>query len=73
MIKVLMFGCNGQMGRVISDLVNDMDDIVIAAGVDAVKKGKKDFSVMNLFRQIFLNSDQSRILTDLCMAWTPQY
>lgn len=47
MIKVLMFGCNGQMGRVISDLVNDMDDIVIAAGVDAVKKGNEGYPVFD--------------------------
>ena len=47
MIKVLMFGCNGQMGRVISDLVQDMDDMVIAAGVDAFKRGNEGYPVFD--------------------------
>jgi len=35
MLKILLFGYNGQMGQVIRGLVKDMDDVIIAAGVDA--------------------------------------
>ena len=35
MIKALIFGCGGSMGRVLADLAQESDDIEIAAGVDA--------------------------------------
>lgn len=35
MIKILIFGCGGSMGRVLADLAQGSDDIEIAAGVDA--------------------------------------
>lgn len=34
MLRILLSGCNGRMGRVISDLVAESDDMTIAAGVD---------------------------------------
>lgn len=34
MVKILMNGCNGFMGRVICDLIDDMDNVQVAAGVD---------------------------------------
>ena len=34
MVKMIMHGCNGAMGRVITDLAKDMDGIEIAAGID---------------------------------------
>jgi 4-hydroxy-tetrahydrodipicolinate reductase len=34
MIKVLIFGCGGSMGRVLADLTQASDDIEVAAGVD---------------------------------------
>ncbi len=43
MTKVLMFGCNGHMGHVICDLIQDMDDVEVAAGVDAVAAEEKPF------------------------------
>ena len=45
MTKIIMFGCNGQMGRVISGLIDGMDDIMIVAGVDAVSAGDEDYPV----------------------------
>ncbi len=35
MIKILMHGCNGRMGQMISGLVRDEDEMMIAAGVDS--------------------------------------
>lgn len=40
MIKVLIFGCGGSMGRVLADLVGGTDDIEVAAGVDAFVEGE---------------------------------
>ena len=34
MIKILMHGCNGRMGQMISGLVRDEEEMMIAAGVD---------------------------------------
>lgn len=34
MIKILLVGCNGKMGKMISSLANTMENIVISAGVD---------------------------------------
>ena len=35
MVNVIMHGCNGKMGRVITDLVSKDDNIQIVAGIDA--------------------------------------
>ena len=35
MIKVLMHGCNGKMGQMITELIRDDEQVEIAAGVDA--------------------------------------
>jgi len=35
MIKILIFGCGGAMGRALADLAQGNDDIEVAAGVDA--------------------------------------
>ncbi|MGN0158796.1 MAG: 4-hydroxy-tetrahydrodipicolinate reductase [Brotaphodocola sp.] len=34
MVRMIMHGCNGVMGRVITDLAKDMDGIKIVAGID---------------------------------------
>ena len=34
MIKIILSGCNGKMGKVITDLVNQTEDCTIVAGVD---------------------------------------
>ena len=34
MVKVLMHGCNGKMGQVISRMVSETEGMELAAGVD---------------------------------------
>ena len=34
MTKIILSGCNGKMGKVITDLVNQSEDCTIVAGVD---------------------------------------
>ena len=34
MLRILLSGCNGQMGKVITQLVSDNDNMEIVAGID---------------------------------------
>ena len=36
MVKIIMVGCNGRMGQMITDIVKEDDDAVIAAGIDII-------------------------------------
>ncbi len=45
MTKMIMHGCNGRMGHVIVDLVNEDSDIEVVAGVDAFGTNNYDFPV----------------------------
>ena len=45
MIKVIMNGCNGHMGRVITDLIATDPEIEITAGVDVVDSGIHPYPV----------------------------
>ncbi len=45
MTRVIMYGCNGFMGRVICDLIKGMDDVEVVAGIDPVASDLYDFPV----------------------------
>ena len=45
MTRVMMHGCNGAMGKVIRGLADNMDQVEIVAGVDAVKREDTPFPV----------------------------
>lgn len=45
MTKVLMVGCNGYMGHVICDLIKDMEQVEVAAGVDVTVGDPREFPV----------------------------
>lgn len=47
MIKAMMHGCNGKMGRVISGLIKEDEGIELAAGVDAYPGGSHDYPVFD--------------------------
>ena len=36
MVKIIMHGCNGKMGQVITDMVKNDDTAEIVAGIDVV-------------------------------------
>ncbi len=38
MVKIIMVGCNGRMGQMITDIVKEDDDAVIAAGIDIINE-----------------------------------
>lgn len=50
MTKIMMHGCNGAMGQVISRIVEEMDQVEIAVGVDAVDNRQNTYPV---FTDIF--------------------
>ena len=45
MTKIMMHGCNGVMGQVITKIVEETDDAVMAAGVDRQDDGHNDYPV----------------------------
>ena len=45
MIKIIMHGCNGHMGKVIADIVAQDPESEIVAGIDPVDQGKNPFPV----------------------------
>lgn len=47
MINILMSGCNGKMGKVISRLSTQYDDLKIAAGFDIIDHGKNNYPVFS--------------------------
>ena len=45
MVKIIMHGCNGHMGQVISDIVEKDPDAEIVAGIDIADQGKNSYTV----------------------------
>ena len=51
MVKILMHGCNGKMGRMITEIVKNEEDTVIAAGVDKFTGIPNDYPVFEKIAQ----------------------
>ena len=50
MTNIIMNGCNGRMGRMITDIANKDTDVQIVAGIDAYDKVANDYPVLtNIF------------------------
>ena len=47
MVKILMHGCNGRMGQVITGLVKEDENATITAGVDVYDGIKNDYPVFS--------------------------
>ena len=45
MVNIIMVGCNGKMGQVITDIVNNDDEACIVAGVDICDDGHNAYPV----------------------------
>ena len=45
MVKIIMHGCCGHMGQVISQIVNEDADAQIVAGIDPFDNGKMEYPV----------------------------
>ena len=57
MVKILMHGCNGKMGRMITEIVKNEEDAVIAAGVDKFTGNPNDYPVFEKITQCDVDVD----------------
>ena len=57
MIKIIMHGCNGKMGQVITNLVKDDKDAEIVAGVDINDSIKNDYPVFKSIKECDVEAD----------------
>ena len=57
MVKVIMHGCNGKMGRMITEIVKNEEDAVIAAGVDKFTGIPNDYPVFEEIAQCDVDVD----------------
>ena len=57
MIKIIMHGCNGKMGQVISDIVEQDDNAVITAGIDIVDNRPNSYTVYTDIKQCDAEAD----------------
>ena len=57
MVKILMHGCNGKMGRMIIEIVKNEEDAVIAAGVDKFTGIPNDYPVFEKITQCDVDVD----------------
>ncbi len=57
MTRVIMHGCNGKMGRTISDLIAADEEIEIAAGVDACDNGTNPYPVFSSIAECDVTAD----------------
>ena len=57
MVKILMHGCNGKMGRMITEIVKNEEDAVIAAGVDKFTGIPNDYPVFEEITQCDVGVD----------------
>ncbi len=65
MVKMIMHGCNGAMGRVITDLAKDMDGIEIVAGIDLNTDVQKDYPVFSSLDDCDVEAD---VIVDFASA-----
>ena len=45
MVKAIMHGCNGHMGRVITDIIKNTEGIELVAGIDKYTKVPNEYTV----------------------------
>lgn len=65
MVRMMMHGCNGAMGQVITGLVKDMDDIEIVAGIDISDKGENAYPVFSSLEACTVEAD---VIVDFASA-----
>lgn len=57
MTKIILRGCNGQMGRVVTQLVNEDDTALIVAGIDVTMNNDNKYPVYYSFVQCNVHAD----------------
>ena len=49
MVKVILHGCNGRMGQMLSDLISKDDEMTVVAGIEPSGEAKNDYPVYKCF------------------------
>ncbi len=57
MIKILLNGCNGAMGRIVTDYLAERDDIVISCGVDRASDTFGGYTVFTALSDVVIDFD----------------
>lgn len=57
MIKIILSGCNGKMGKVITSCIKDRNDCCIVAGIDKNFEITDDFPVFESPEDVFVDAD----------------
>lgn len=57
MTNIILSGCNGVMGRTITDLVKEDAEVQIVAGIDIMDDGTKDYPVFSSVKQCDVAAD----------------
>lgn len=57
MVKIIMHGCCGHMGQVISQIVKDDPDTEMAAGIDVFDNGKMEYPVFKSLEECDVEAD----------------
>lgn len=57
MTEIIMVGCNGKMGQIISNLVKQDDSVTIVAGVDVFDDGRNDYPVFRNIEECTVSAD----------------
>ncbi len=57
MIKIINSGCNGHMGRFITDIVSGYEDMEIVAGIDPFDEGKNSYPVFSSIDKCDVKAD----------------
>lgn len=65
MVRAIMHGCSGAMGRVITDLVKDDKELVIAAGVDISEEGTYPYPVYKSLDEV---KEEADVIIDFSSA-----
>lgn len=65
MIQVIMHGCNGKMGRIITDMIAADQEAAIIAGVDAFDEGETPFPVFSNIKDCNVKAD---VIIDFSVA-----
>ena len=64
MINIILSGCNGRMGQVITGLAAEDPDVRICAGVDITGEEKNDYPVFKSFDEINGNETGADVIID---------
>lgn len=65
MTKLILHGCNGRMGRVITDICREDDEVEIIAGIDVFDGVQNDYPVYSSLREC---QEEADVIVDFCHA-----